>query len=372
MSESLPCDTDMFIIFWYIFLFSFGVQMLLWTGLWRGLNYGIKTDEGSLSDTPYISIVIPYKNEEVHLAQNLTSIINQNYPNFEVILVNDHSVDKGPLIVHQFSEAYEQVRHYKLSGLTGKKHALTYGVSLARGEWLAFTDADCTPSKHWLASMIKNNHQADVVLGYGPYEDRGGLLNHLIRYEAWLIALHYMTASNYGLYYMAVGRNMLIKKKALLQVKGFDDHINVMSGSDDLLMKSLSTTNCKVKYALEPSSYVYAKPKETWLTWYNQKKRHVSTSIHYRFKAKILLSLIAWSHICFAVLAVYFLCQELYFFYTLGIVLIRALTMMSVSNLQMQKLKERGLYYIVPLLDFLLALFYISLSFTLFFKPKKW
>lgn len=200
----------------------------------------------------------------------------------------------------------------------------------------------------------------------------GGLLNQLIRYEAWFIALQYMTASKYGLYYMAVGRNMLIKKKILLQVKGFDDHINMMSGSDDLLMKSLSTANCRVNYAIEPKSYVYAKPKETWLSWYNQKRRHVSTSIHYRIKAKILLSLIAWSHICFDVLAVYLLCQELYFFYTLGIVLVRAITMIGVAYLQMQKLKERGLYYIVPLLDFLLALFYISLSFTLFFKPKKW
>jgi hypothetical protein len=219
--------------------------------------------------------------------------------------------------------------------------------------------------------MINRSHGADVILGYGPYTPAPTLLNTFIRYETWYIALTYMSLHRWNHHYMAVGRNMLFKKVVFKEVGGYKTHRHLLSGSDDLLISSLSH---KANIAIEhhPDSYVYSAPKSTWREQWQQKKRHLSTAIHYKSSTQAILTGLSLSQ-----LMVYLSFMVLLFFGEVTHIILltfifRWVVMVLVAKCATQKIVERGIVLLTPIMDFLLVLYYISLSFTFFYKPKKW
>lgn len=361
-------------IFWLIFLISLSVQLVLWLGLWYPFASRTEkeTPKRQGSSFPKVSIIVPFKNEEKNLTKNLPYLINQDYPDFEIVLINDHSEDQSLSIAQSFCKQNSQFLCDSLTTSAGKKSALTHGIGLAQGEWIALTDADCQPSPRWLKTMIRAGQGADIILGYGPYQEQKGLLNQMIRYETWYIALQYMAALKYRLYYMAVGRNMLIKKKSFVNANGFKNHMNLISGSDDLFMNALQKEEHIVAHSVHPDSYVYSSPKESLNGWFKQKKRHISTSVEYKFRIKLLMLITASSHLFLYLSALFLLINGSFVTSIIALLSFRGVVLVLCSFVGMKKIKERDLFFISPLLDILLALFYFSLSFTLFFKQKKW
>jgi len=105
----------------------------------------------------------------------------------------------------------------------GKKFALMVGIKGAKYEHLLLTDADCKPaSKNWITSMMGNfTTEAEIVLGYGAYEKTKGLLNKLIRFDSYYIALQYLSFALSRKTYMGVGRNLSYTKSLFFKHKGF-------------------------------------------------------------------------------------------------------------------------------------------------------
>ena len=98
---------------------------------------------------PPLSVIICAKNEEINLKRFLPLVLEQKYPDFEVIVVNDCSDDSTADILDEFEKIYTNL---KISTIKkdpifshGKKLALTIGIKAARHEHLIFTDADCYP-----------------------------------------------------------------------------------------------------------------------------------------------------------------------------------------------------------------------------------
>src|SRR5690606_23863172 len=139
----------------------------------------------------------------------------QNYPDFEIVLIDDASSDDTADIFEEFEKEYANVRIVKVRNNEAfwgnKKFALTLGIKAARKEYLLFTDADCYPSGlNWITEMSCNfTMQRTIVLGYGAYEKvPGSFLNKLIRFETMLTAVQYFSWARAGLPYMGVGRNL--------------------------------------------------------------------------------------------------------------------------------------------------------------------
>jgi GT2 family glycosyltransferase len=106
---------------------------------------------------PRVSILVAARNEAAKLPAALTSLLVQDYPNYEVIMVNDRSQDKTPQILDRFDQEYDHLKVIHLSelppGWLGKPHALTRAYRKARGQWLLFTDADV----HFAPDLLKRS-----------------------------------------------------------------------------------------------------------------------------------------------------------------------------------------------------------------------
>lgn len=243
-----------------------------------------------------VSVIICARNEEDNIFKNLPLILEQDYPVFEVIIVNDQSIDDSRHIINAYQDKYKNLklielewnRHRKF----GKKVPLTIGIKGAQYNHLVMIDADCYPnSTVWLQSIMQNyTASKEIVIGYGPYQKRKGFLNKIIRFDTTAIASNYLSFAIAGRPYMGVGRNMSYLKSLFFEVDGFKNHYYIQSGDDDLFMQD-AATKTNVAIELRPESFVYSEPKETWRGWVKQKQRHYSTAPKYKLINKLFLGI---------------------------------------------------------------------------------
>ncbi|MEM9884660.1 MAG: glycosyltransferase [Bacteroidota bacterium] len=318
-----------------------------------------------------VSIIICAKNEAENLKQYLPQILNQSYPSFEVIVVNDNSSDETEKIILDFQKIYPILRLISRSqDQIGKKFALADGIEAAKYDVLLLTDADCSPnSSDWLRLMQQSiEDKVNISLGYAPYYRHKGLLNKFIRYETFYAALQYLSFALWGNPYMGVGRNLIYEKSLYYKVGGFQSHEHIASGDDDLFINAISHLD-NTTIVLDQRTFVYSKPKRTWRDFFRQKQRHLSTATSYKLKHKVLLGLLSGSHFLHYFLGTFTLFQGYQSLVVWGF-LVRMSIIVIVSRFILRKLDERGLLMWIPVLDVMMVLYYIIFSSALVRKAK--
>jgi biofilm PGA synthesis N-glycosyltransferase PgaC len=311
---------------------------------------------------PPVSIIISARNEYRNLEKNLVSILTQDYPKFEVIVVNDCSWDDSQKLLEYYQENYEHLKVCKLVEQekypTGKKFALTIGIKAAQYEQLFFTDADCEPaSSQWLRLMqCKLANNKEIVLGFSPFKKTSGFLNLFIRYEGVLTAMAYFSAALRHQAFMGVGRNLAYTRDLFFKHKGFASHQHILSGDDDLFVNQVATAS-NVAIQLHPDSFVYTDAKKTFGDWARQKTRHVSTGKYYKTKDKVFLGIYYASMLLFYLglgLAIFFRVEPILM---LGVYGIRLLSQLIIYYLILKKFKSMGLIWFIPILDLIYLLY---------------
>jgi len=312
-----------------------------------------------------VSIVICARNEAHNLEKNLALILNQDYPEYEVIVVNDCSEDNTADLLEDFERRYPRLKitHIQKDAkfTHGKKLALTIGIKAASHEWLVLTDADCSPgSEKWISGMQKNfSKKTSIVLGYGAYKKEKSLINNYIRFDTFFIALQYFGFSMAGRPYMGIGRNLAYRKSLFFENKGFAAHRKLTSGDDDLFINQVATReNTKVEFS--PDTHTYSEAKQTFRTWINQKKRHLTTGSSYNFRTKILLAAELISRIFFYILFILLLLDMKFLYVVLGVFIFRVFTMLTIFKAGMSRLREKNLF--VPSLFYDILSPYINLT----------
>lgn len=325
-----------------------------------------------------ISVIVCAKNEVENLKKNLPLLLNQNYPDFELIVVNDRSYDGTESFLRELSQEHSNLKIvtvvYNPKFKQSKKFAVTLGIKAAKNENLIFTDADCYPSsENWLNLMQRNfDDETDIILGYSPYENKGGLLNMFIRYETFLTALNYLSYALRGNPYMGVGRNMAYKKSLFFKGKGFASHMHILSGDDDLFVNQNANSH-NTKIEIHPDARMWSIPKKSFSAYFSQKLRHMGAGKAYKGKHKKMLSFQVLSGILFyaSLFAFYHLNGPLLII--VSIFSTRLLIQILVYFFALKKLKNLGLIFWVPVFDFLYYVFIIFLSIiSLFKKNVEW
>lgn len=283
-----------------IFYFCFDYTLLISVSC-------IKTYSPQKNQELPLSVIIAAKNEAKNLSENLDLVLNQKYSTFEVIVVNDQSVDNTNSVLELLAKQHKHLKiiQIKKGGQSSKKNALSLGIKTARYEHLIFTDADCSPvSQYWLKNIQRHfTKKHMLILGFSPYQKQPGLLNTLIQFETLQTAINYFGFANLGMAYMGVGRNLAYTKSLYKIKNGFQSHKHLLSGDDDLFVNQVNQKN-KVGLSINPDSFVESKPKARFKSWIEQKRRHITTASHYQLKHKLCLGFQYLTKVLFWFLAI--------------------------------------------------------------------
>lgn len=243
-----------------------------------------------------VSVIICAKNETENLKKYLPEVLRQDYPDYEVIVVNDGGSEETEILLRDMKLLYPHLRSTFVpdgtTNLSTKKLALTLGIKAAKNDWLLFTDADCIPeSDQWIASMARNfTPKAEFVLGYGAYFTEKGFLNKLITYDTLFNALQFLGFAKAGNPYMGVGRNMAYRKEVFFKQNGFASTLHLRSGDDDLMVNHAANKH-NTRIETSANSLTWSAPEKNFRSWYFQKERHLSVSTFYNSKSKFSLIL---------------------------------------------------------------------------------
>jgi glycosyltransferase involved in cell wall biosynthesis len=364
-------------VIFYAFIAVVSIQYLYYLFIFTKFGFS-KSEKKNSRNTP-VSVIICAKNEAENLKNFLPSILEQEHSNFEVVLINDTSSDNTLTVIEEFANKDSRIKIVNVENNEAfwgnKKYALTLGIKAATNEILLFTDADCNPvSKNWITEMTSQvTTSKTIVLGYGAYTKiKNSLLNKLIRFETVYTAMQYFSFAKIGFPYMGVGRNLVYTKSDFFKANGFVNHMNVRSGDDDLLINQIATKdNTAINFSQE--SFTTSVAKKSMGDWYRQKRRHVSTSSHYKLVHKILLSLFYSSQFLFWALAVILLITTFNIEIVAVLIAIRVIIQGIVFSMSAIKLHEKDLIYLFPFLEvFLIVIQMVRFIHTLITKPTYW
>ena len=364
------------VLFW-IFAVVVAVQFFYYIAVFGKFSF-VKAKQNNLKKIP-ISVIVCAKNEAEHVVKFIPLLLQQNYPDFEIILIDDASNDATLDIFEAYEKENANVRLVKVENNEAfwgnKKFALTLGIKAAKKEYLLFTDADCYPtSTSWIAEMSSHfTLQKTIVLGYGAYEKiPKSFLNKIIRFETLLTAVQYFSWARVGQPYMGVGRNMAYKKEEFFNVNGFIEHMKIRSGDDDLFInQAANRKNTTVCYT--PNSFTYSEPKTTFSEWFTQKRRHVSTAKYYKSFDKMQLGLFFLTQFLTLTLPIILLIFQFQWIAVLSLVVFRYLFSWISLGFGAGKLNEKDVMFWFPIIEIVLIFTQLNIIISnLFSKPVHW
>lgn len=364
------------ILFGLLFI-CFVVQLYYIIYYHRGLAAYEPLEELRHSGLP-ISVIISARNEDANLVANLPAILEQDYPDFEVIVVNDCSLDGTEDVLKELCAKYPRLKTVVVTEndrfKTGKKFALTMGIKAAKNEHLLFTDADCRPaSANWISRMAVNfTGTTEIVLGYSPYISSDGFLNKFIRFETIKTAINYLSFALAGNAYMGIGRNLAYTKTLFFRNKGFASHMHVMSGDDDLFVNENATAD-NTAIEIHPEAFTFSPPKNSLASLYRQKRRHMGVGKMYKNKHRRMLSFDALTGFFFYILFTLCLVFGHDPLLALGLLVFRLISQLILYYKIFRKLDGKNLIWYLPLFD---LVYYVYLNiFGLigtFIKTTQW
>lgn len=234
-----------------------------------------------------VSVILAARNQAPLLREHLPLWLSQNYPQFELVVVNDCSYDETADLLMEWQAKDARLRVVTLEEQpkypTGKKFALTLGVKAAAFEVLLFTDADAAPvSPEWIREMQKHYvSKTEIVLGLAFPKRTRGFLNLLSRYDAVYTAMQYSGHALSRRAYMGMGKNLSYLRSLFFFHKGYVAHIKHVPGDDDLFVNGASAAQ-NVRVALQPEAFVEVTPEKSFAQFWQKKIRLLSSFRYYR------------------------------------------------------------------------------------------
>ncbi len=269
----------MTLYFFIVFGFYFSLLIALWVG-WQ-LTFE-KPEQKRETDSVYLSVIVPYCNEQANLKPLVQSLLAQNYPKeqVEIIFVNDHSTDDSFTLLNELTAGFAHVKNLSLPEVaTGKKRALTLGIQAASHGVIITTDADCVHDPEWLASIASSFQSSDCVMAVGGVriEPSASLFARLQALE--FTSLIGTTAGT--LFYkrptMCNGANLAFRKSAFLEVSGYDGNLEIASGDDEFLMRKIDKRFPRgIVFLTEKKSVVTTRSASTLNEFFQQRIRWAS------------------------------------------------------------------------------------------------
>lgn len=246
------------------FLIAWLVQLVLQLVVWqRPLRHLRSQNKQTVLDSdqnmctekntcPGVSVIVYAHNQGEALVRNLPVLLSQNYPAYEVIVLDDTSRDETPDVLTMMDQRYEHLFHTRIDDrvrtMSHRKLAVLLGTKAAHYELILMTQAQCLPaSDEWLRNMVSHfqNPATEVVLGPVAYERRSSFLSRFAQYD-----LFHRMVRMFGLTlavkpFSGWGQNMAFRKSTFYAngSQGYQRHLNIQPGEDDLFVSDVAHGN---------------------------------------------------------------------------------------------------------------------------------
>jgi cellulose synthase/poly-beta-1,6-N-acetylglucosamine synthase-like glycosyltransferase len=239
------------------------------------------------------SVIVPARNEAVHIKDCIEGILQQEYPSalFELIVIDDHSEDNTAAIVHSLQEQHSNLKLISLEKeLDGnylnsyKKKAIEIAIGYAEGDWIITTDADCHVGKRWLVyydAMIQAKNPVFIAAPVDFITD-GSMLANFQKID--FMGLQGITAAAVaaGFHSMCNGANLGYLKTAFYETGGYTDIDRIASGDDMLLMHKIKKLYPeRMAFLFAQEAIVRTHPMPDWKSFINQRIRWASKADKY-------------------------------------------------------------------------------------------
>lgn len=272
-------------------LFCFLIQLFFWLFFYkRPYSYQKKRRETAVPEEmlPPISVIVTSKNSAEELAKNLPFIIEQDYPDFEVIVVNRGSTDDTDMVLKAAEQKYPRLYHTyvpaEADGINEKKLALTLGIKAAKNDYLLFTEAYCRPcSKQWIREYGKEFTQGkEVILGFSRLEiPKKTALRGFMLYDNLIHHLKFLSMAILRKPFMGIGRNLAYKKELFFKHKGYSPILNLEGGEDDLYINRIAPKK-NTGVVLSRESMTETDSVKHFSTWRTLKSQYLYSKQYYR------------------------------------------------------------------------------------------
>lgn len=314
----------------FVFILIFLSYLVAVFGLITGWIKAIAQPVPGVAREKFISVVIPFRNEQHTIGQLISDLQLQEYPHdkFEVILINDHSEDHSVSVINEFLRGPISAKLMNNAD-HGKKSALAKGIRHAVGTVIITTDADCRLKPGWLRSVNNSFPDDSVKMTFGPVriEADQTLFSKMQAIEfSSLIGSGASTAS-FGFPTLCNGANLAFTKEAFTETGGYSGNEHIASGDDEFLMRKIEARyRDAIRFNHNPDSIVTTLPQETVnsflvqrLRWAGKWKYHDGTN------SKLLAVYIFLFHLSVIVLPFFVLTGDVSVYIMTGLLAAKAL-----------------------------------------------
>jgi len=228
-----------------------------------------------------ISVIVACRNEKNHIRQLISCLAQQSFQEFELIIINDHSVDATRNYIKSAQETYPKIQLVDAAGF-GKKNALIEGINISTGDLIITTDADCLPSYHWLESIacFYDKNPCDLIICPVKFSGKDNLFSNLQSLEFTSLIASGAGAAGAGMPVLCNGANLAFAKKSWKDSRSCL-HEEEMSGDDMFLLESIKKRKGVIRFLKSESAFVTTQPSGTLIEFIKQRRRWASKSSAY-------------------------------------------------------------------------------------------
>ncbi len=284
------------------------IQIAYYYGLYNRIharNKALRKEDIHFSkELPPISVILCARNEADNLRKILPAILEQDYPQFEVIVIDDASTDETEDVLGMLEEKYSHLYHSftpeSARYISRKKLSVTLGIKASKHDWLVFTETNCMPaSDQWLRLMARNfTPRTEVVLGYSGYDRTKGWVHKRIAFDAFFQSLRYLGFALAGTPYMGMGRNLAYRKELFFKHKGFSSYLNLQRGEDDLFINQIANKE-NTRVETDYNATVRIQPMYRYSDWKEEKTSYMATARFYKGIQRYLAGFETFSRLLF-------------------------------------------------------------------------
>lgn len=357
----------------YVFIAIVVVQLFYYLGVFSGFSFS-KENENNPKRIP-ISVIVYARNQAEDVKRLLPNLVNQNYHDYELVLVDNASSDETLDIFKEYAQMFSNIRLCRVENneafWNNKKYANTLAIKASKNEYLLFIDAEQNiDNEFWIISMASNfTFNKTIILGPSMYKKVKGFFNKIIRFDSVFSQLHSFAWVNYGSPFSYFSKNIGYKKEEFYKVNGFITHMNNRLGEKEFFINEASQSK-NTTFTISKNAFVYLEPitkLNEWQTKKNEDEMVLSKlSKGTRFKIRFFNT----SQFLFFVSAIALLSLQIEWIITTVIICFRYLISWIVVGKSLGKFQQKDLIWMFPILEFHRTINQVKYSLKNMFRKK--